>query len=47
MNISGYPNGYTSLSIYATPQNQDIYPVGNDIIEVDSIGGLFINIANN
>jgi len=47
MNISGYPDGYTSLSIYANPQNQDIYPVGNDIIEVDSIGGLFINIANN
>jgi hypothetical protein len=47
LNISNFPTNSSSFYLTANPTNKDIYCVGNDILEIDTINGLNIAISNN
>ncbi len=47
LNIQNYPSPFSSLKFTATPQNKDIYCLGNQILQIDSVNGVNINISNN
>jgi hypothetical protein len=44
--ISNYNNNVTGFYFTANPTNKDIFAIGNDIIEIDSVQGLTVNILS-